>query len=75
MYIFLTRRMPFLWIWYHYGPSPHPTLVKNDPADFNNVFLAGREEDCSSSVFKSFNLILDIATSTFLNIFFSKIAA
>ena len=25
---FLTHRMPIPWIWYCYGPFPHPTLVK-----------------------------------------------
>ena len=47
---FLTQRTAIPQIWYHYGPSPHPSLVNVVQAgsemiqlDFNIVFLEERE--------------------------------
>ena len=74
---FLTHRTSIPWIWYRYGPSSHPTLVKVVllgseviQPDFNIVFL-GKEERVFvvASAFKSFILKVDMVTSIFLNIF------
>ena len=66
---FLTHRTPIPRIWYHYGPSPRPTLVKfvysgseMIQPGFNIVVFGGRG-DGVSVVASSFKLYLETRRS------------
>ena len=73
---FLTHRTHVAWIWYRYGPSSHPTLVKVVEAgseiiqpDLTIVVLGEGEVFVVTSAFESVILKVDMVTSIFFNIF------
>ena len=70
---FLTHKKPLPRIWYRYGPSPHPTLVKVIRSGSEMIQSDFGEE--GPSAFKSFILKLDIATSIFLKLHLPVITA
>ena len=77
---FRTHRTPIPRIWYHYGPSPRPTLVRfvysgseMIQPGFNIVVFGGRGDGVSVvATVSSFKLYLETRRSIvhFLNIFF-----